>query len=117
MQSRDPFSCFIIGEGTLPLRCAELLFDRGLKINGIISSDAAIQRWAQEKETPHIDPRDDVTAFVKRQVPDRIAVKTPTHTFTYAALNGLADRIAWAILQQRGRGQEPVALLFDHDAP
>jgi hypothetical protein len=42
MKGRDPFSCLIIGEGTLPMRCAELLLHRGLKINGIISSDAAI---------------------------------------------------------------------------
>ena len=67
MQSRDPLSCFIIGEGTLPIRCAEILLNRGLKIDGIVSSDATIKSWAKEKETPYIDTRDDVMGFIKRQ--------------------------------------------------
>lgn len=49
--------------------------------------------------------------------PERLAVQTPSSTFTYAMLNQMANRIAWAILSQRGKGAEPVALLLDSDAP
>jgi len=48
--------------------------------------------------------------------PDRIAVKTQNQTFTYDALNRVANRIAGAILERLGEGEEPVALLFEHGA-
>ncbi len=35
----------------------------------------------------------------------------------YAALNRRANRVARALLARRGRGGDPVALLFEHDAP
>ena len=46
-----------------------------------------------------------------------LAVRTRTHQLTYADLNGEANRIAAAILAERGAGPEPVALLFDQGAP
>ena len=49
-----------------------------------------------------------------RRYPDRIAVKTDAHEVTYAELNRSANRIAHAILEKRGDGEEPVALLFNH---
>ncbi|KAB8332729.1 non-ribosomal peptide synthetase [Scytonema tolypothrichoides VB-61278] len=48
--------------------------------------------------------------------PERIAIKTREHTFTYNALNQFANRIARAILTQRGRGAEPIPLLFGSGA-
>jgi amino acid adenylation domain-containing protein len=44
--------------------------------------------------------------------PDRVAVKNEHRQLTYRELNETADRIAQAILNQRGQGEEPVALLF-----
>ena len=29
MTNQNQFSCFIIGEGTLPIQCAQILLDRG----------------------------------------------------------------------------------------
>ena len=52
-----------------------------------------------------------------RQSPDRLAVKTARHALTYEALNRLANRVAGAILARCGRGEEPVALLFEQGAP
>ncbi|MCH8064039.1 MAG: AMP-binding protein, partial [Chloroflexi bacterium] len=52
-----------------------------------------------------------------RMYPDRVAVKTDSHEFTYDSLNGLANRIAHAVMEKRGEGAEPVALMLDHDAP
>ena len=51
------------------------------------------------------------------QFPDRIAIKTRTHQFTYDQLNQAANRVARAILAQRGIGEEPIALLIEQGAP
>lgn len=48
--------------------------------------------------------------------PDRLAVKTRAQTLTYAELNAAANRIAHAIVQHRGDGQEPVVLLLAKEA-
>jgi len=49
--------------------------------------------------------------------PDRIAVKSANHVLTYAELNATVNRVARAILARRGEGEEPIALLLEHDAP
>jgi len=48
--------------------------------------------------------------------PERVAVKGRDRTFTYAQLNGAANRVARAILEQRGPGEEPVAVMCEHGA-
>jgi len=48
--------------------------------------------------------------------PDRLAVRSHDRSFTYAELNKAANRIADAILEQYGEGEEPVALLLDQGA-
>ena len=57
MDTYNTFSCFIIGEGTLPIQCAEILLDRQHMIYGIISSDVALHDWARERGISHIDPK------------------------------------------------------------
>jgi non-ribosomal peptide synthetase component F len=52
-----------------------------------------------------------------RRYPDRLAIKTRHHRLTYSAVNRLANRIARAILAQRGEGEEPIALLLEQGAP
>ncbi|MEE9569908.1 MAG: amino acid adenylation domain-containing protein [Candidatus Binatia bacterium] len=54
---------------------------------------------------------------IVRTYPDRLAVKTNTHKLTYCVLNQTANRVARAILAQSNGGEEPVALLLDHDVP
>ncbi|MGE5218488.1 MAG: AMP-binding protein [Chloroflexota bacterium] len=49
---------------------------------------------------------------IVQSYPDRIAIKTRDRTLTYEALNGAANRIGRAILEQIGPGSEPIALLF-----
>jgi amino acid adenylation domain-containing protein len=51
------------------------------------------------------------------QHPDRIAVKTEEHVFTYDALNRAANSVAWAVLSEPGECNEPVAILLEHGAP
>ncbi len=52
-----------------------------------------------------------------RRYPEQLAIKTKNHSVSYAELNKAANRIARAILRQRGEKEEPVALLFGHDTP
>ena len=56
------FSCFIIGETTLAIRCAELLLERGHRILGLISDNADALRWAGEHGIRRIDPDGDFAA-------------------------------------------------------
>jgi amino acid adenylation domain-containing protein len=51
-----------------------------------------------------------------RMYPDRLAVKTKNYQFTYEALNQAANRVAWAILAQRQKGDEPILLLLESGA-
>jgi amino acid adenylation domain-containing protein len=54
---------------------------------------------------------------IVRMYPDRIAVKTRSQHLTYAELNHAANRVAHAILSQRGTGEEPIGLLFPKGVP
>ena len=49
--------------------------------------------------------------------PEHLAIRTRTHALTYEQLNRGANVIARQILSRRGGAQEPVALLFENDAP
>ena len=46
-----------------------------------------------------------------------LALKSKTRQYTYNALNRRANQIAYAILARLGSGEEPVALLCEHDVP
>ena len=48
--------------------------------------------------------------------PDRLAVKTRNHQLTYSELNMVANRVARALLAERGEGTESIALLLEHGA-
>ena len=52
-----------------------------------------------------------------RRYPDRLAVKTRTQQLVYDELNKTANRVAQAILMQRGPGEEPIASLLEQGAP
>jgi len=51
---------------------------------------------------------------IARQYPSNLAIKMADSSLTYQELNNAADRIAQTILEKRGAGQEPIALLFGH---
>ena len=48
--------------------------------------------------------------------PERLAARGARYQFTYRQLNAAANRIARAILERRGPGEEPVGILLDNDA-
>jgi acyl-coenzyme A synthetase/AMP-(fatty) acid ligase/acyl carrier protein len=56
-------------------------------------------------------------AQIARRYPERLAVKTGTHKYTYGRLNRAANRIAHAILDLNIEPGRPVGLLFDQGAP
>ena len=83
----------------------------------------------QESTPRYIDPINRFVEFKKEEIeqsiparfehivrtyPDRLAVKAGDRSLTYDRLNRTANRIAGAILEKRGGGSEPIALLFEH---
>ena len=67
MRKNKPFSCYIIGEETMPIQCAELLLERGHTIYGMISPDEMVKKWAAEKQIPFIFSTQDISTFLNRQ--------------------------------------------------
>ncbi|MEG4111235.1 MULTISPECIES: amino acid adenylation domain-containing protein [unclassified Microcoleus] len=67
MYIQNQFSCFLIGEGTLLIQCAELLLERGHQIFGVISRDVSISSWAKAKHIPHIPQTENLIAFLRQQ--------------------------------------------------
>ena len=51
---------------------------------------------------------------IVRRYPNRLAVKMGDVASTYSELNNAANRIAHTIIENRGIGNEPIALLFEH---
>jgi non-ribosomal peptide synthetase component F len=51
---------------------------------------------------------------IVRMYPERLAVKDGDRSLTYDQLNRAANRIAHAVLAERGASSEPIPLLFEH---
>ena len=54
---------------------------------------------------------------IAREFSERPAIKSRNYSLTYDELNRFSNRVAQAIIGQRGTKQEPVVLLMEHDAP
>lgn len=65
MLPRDSFSCFIIGTGSLPIKCAEIVLGAGHTIYGMISSDIAIQEWAKVHSVPYFTTTRNLASLLK----------------------------------------------------
>ena len=73
----------------------------------------AFIRFAKEETERSIPQRFEQQV---RRYPDRLAVKRRNQQLSYAALNKVANRVARALLAQRGEGAESIALLLEHNA-
>lgn len=86
----------------------------------------------QSRSTRFIQPSPAFVAFAREEVeqsipsrfeqqvrlyPERLAVKTAEHAWSYDQLNRAANRIAHAILARDGKGRTPVVLLIEQCAP
>ncbi len=63
----NTISCYLLGEGTLLVHCAEALLRGGHTIHGILSSEPSVVRWASAKGIPRIAASEDQTGFLGRQ--------------------------------------------------
>jgi methionyl-tRNA formyltransferase len=62
----NKFSSFIIGAGTLPIRCAELLLDSGHEVCGIATTDLQLRRWADDRKVPAFAPGKDLATQIRK---------------------------------------------------
>lgn len=67
MERTSKFNCVVIGEGTLPVGCAEILLASGHEICSMVSSDAEVARWTREKKIPHLEPGANLSEQLSRQ--------------------------------------------------
>ncbi len=67
MSNEPKFQCLIVGEATLPIQCAEILTAQGHEIAGVISPDAAVVKWAEEKGIAHSTPGESLVEFASRR--------------------------------------------------
>lgn len=79
------FDCFMIGEGTLLVQCAEILLQAGHEVHGIISTNPTIAAWADQHDISMIDPKDNLTEHLARQPFD--------YLFSIANLSIIPDEI------------------------
>ena len=56
----DKIKCYIIGADTLLTSCSQILLDKGHSIEGIISSNPEIAKWARQKELRVLNPKEDL---------------------------------------------------------
>ena len=54
---------------------------------------------------------------IARKYPDRVAVQSDDHEFSYEKLNRIANRVARTLLARCDKKEEPIALLLETDAP
>lgn len=52
----NKFNCFLVGEESLLLQCADILLNKEHKILGIFSNNKTITKWAEEKEIKVFKP-------------------------------------------------------------
>src|SRR5690606_26972464 len=46
------FSCVVLGEEPLAVRCADVLLERGHRVLGVVSSAAPLRQWARARDIP-----------------------------------------------------------------
>lgn len=45
--NQNEFSCVVIGDGTLPIRCSEILVENGHTLRCVVSTDNKVRTWAK----------------------------------------------------------------------
>ncbi|MET9798299.1 amino acid adenylation domain-containing protein, partial [Nocardiopsis alba] len=59
--------CYLIGGTRVLVSCAEALLSHGVRIRGILSEDAVVERWARERDVELMDPRGDLVETLSGQ--------------------------------------------------
>lgn len=63
----SPPLCYIIGNGSFLIQCAESLLNNNMQILGIISSDNAVCVWANRHHIPLFDIKDGLNSILAQQ--------------------------------------------------
>ena len=110
------FDCYIMGESTLPIRCAEFILENGNEIFGVISDDKEVRKWCANNNILNIDYDKDLAYdFVSQAsydylfsinnpyfLPNKIITSPKKYSINYhdALLPKYAGRFAtsWAII-------------------
>ena len=53
MKNTSPFSCIIIGEGSLPIQCGDLLLEKEHDLRAVITTDPATIKWVKSQGIRH----------------------------------------------------------------
>jgi len=56
------FSCYVFGDGSLTIRCAEILQNEGHDLRGIVTSNPEVAAWAKARAVALIDPASNLLA-------------------------------------------------------
>ena len=64
------FDCYLIGEGSLLIKCAELLLQQRYRIKGIVSSDLIVKRWADTNKIINLKDRQELLKLLKIEKSD-----------------------------------------------
>ncbi len=81
------FSCVIVGGGTLPVRCGEILLSGGHEICAVVSSDEQVRDWASENKIAHIFPSANLAAQLSRKPFDYLFSIVNEHILREDVLN------------------------------
>ncbi|NOT47998.1 MAG: amino acid adenylation domain-containing protein [Acidobacteria bacterium] len=65
-KTNHKFSCLIVGGGTLPIRCSEILLLSGHEICAVVSGDARFREWANEKKIVSLIPENDLAGQIEK---------------------------------------------------
>jgi amino acid adenylation domain-containing protein len=77
--------CVLIGSGTLPLRCGEILLGDGHEICGLISGDDQVTQWARSRGIP-VWQGDDIAGLLRQEPFDYLFSIVNEHILTAEAL-------------------------------
>ena len=126
-ESNNKFSCLIIGGGTLPIRCAEILLRSGHEICAVVSADPQLRKWANDKNLPSLVPEGNLAEQIDKpfdylfsivnehilredilQLPRKLAINyhdaplpryAGTHATSWALMNGETTHgISWHVV-------------------
>ncbi|HEU0080312.1 MAG TPA: formyltransferase family protein, partial [Longimicrobiaceae bacterium] len=87
------FDAFLVGEGSLLVRCGDALLREGHRVRGVASPGGAPAEWAALHGIPHASPGGDLAGFL-RSAPCEYLFSIVNRRVLPAEVYGLASRAA-----------------------
>ena len=89
--TKQTLTCYLMGEESLLIQCAEIWLSRGHMIRGVVSADARISNWASDRDVAIIAPGSDLVERLEEQSFDYLFSVTNLRMLS-RDITGLADR-------------------------